>query len=63
MSCVWMKVTKDRYELPLVIADSCKELAWKCGVDFSVVSRSAKRKFENPNSKGQYIKVEVDEVD
>ena len=46
-----------------MIADSCKELAWKCGVDFSVVSRSAKRKFENPKSKGQYIKVEVDEVD
>lgn len=63
MSCVWMKVTRDEYELPLVIADSCKELAWKCGVDFSVVSRSAKSKFENPESKGQYVKVEVDEVD
>ena len=63
MSCVWMKVTKDKYELPLVVADSCKELASMCGVAISTILVSVKRRRDCPQYNSQYIKVEVDEVD
>lgn len=29
---IWMKVTKDEFELPIVVADTAGELAEKCGV-------------------------------
>ena len=35
---VWMKVTKDKYELPVAIADSCKELAEIVGKTSNTVS-------------------------
>lgn len=63
MSVLWMKVTKDRFELPLVVADTIVELSRLCGVDVSVISRSAKSKRERPEYKGQYVKVEIDEVE
>ena len=63
MSCVWMKVTKDKYELPLVVADSCKELASMCGVAMSTILVSVKRCRDCPQYNSQYIKVEVDEAD
>lgn len=58
-----MKVTKDRFELPLVVADTIVELSRLCGVDVSVISRCAKSKRERPEYRGQYVKVEIDEVD
>lgn len=36
---VWMKVTDDKYELPLIIADTCSELACKCGVQEGSIRR------------------------
>ncbi len=29
---IWMKVTSDKYELPLAVADTARELAEICGV-------------------------------
>ena len=37
---VWMKVTHDEYELPVAIADSCKELAKIVGKTSNTVSSS-----------------------
>lgn len=34
---VWMQVTEDRYSLPIVIADTSRELAEKCGVKHNTV--------------------------
>ena len=63
MSCVWMKVTKDKYELPLVVADSCKELASMCDVAISTIVVSVKRCRDNPQYTSQYVKVEISEDD
>lgn len=38
MTKVYMKVSKDKYQLPEVIADSVKELAEKCGESPRIVS-------------------------
>lgn len=42
---VWMMITKDEYELPLIIADTAKELAVLAGTSEDVV-RSTISKFE-----------------
>lgn len=36
----WLKVTNDRYELPLVVAESCGELAKACGVTVNTIRRT-----------------------
>lgn len=38
---IWIKVTLDKYEFPLEIADSARELAEKCGVSEEKVKASA----------------------
>lgn len=52
---LWMKVTSDEYELPLVVEDSAYKLAAKLGVWPSCVFHSVKR----PN--GSYKKIEVED--
>ena len=37
MSALWLMVTKDKYELPLIVADSADELAKKAGVRTNTV--------------------------
>ena len=37
---VYMKITKDKYELPLAIADSLKELSVLTGTKSNVISSS-----------------------
>ena len=34
---VWMKVSKDKYQLPLAVADTQRELAEMCGVKLSTI--------------------------
>lgn len=57
---VWMEVTRDRYELPVRIADTSEELADMCGVKAdsirSIVSRSKKLGYKWC----KYIKVPVE---
>ena len=59
---VWLYVTKDKYELPLVVADSISLLARKLGVTtntiHSAISRSRKCGY-----KCRYIKVVIDETE
>lgn len=47
---IWMQVTKDKYELPVCIADSAEELAKMCGTTAnsikSSISHSKKRNFQ-----------------
>ena len=40
---LWLAVTADKYELPIAVADSAKELAAMCGVSTSTIISSAKR--------------------
>lgn len=59
---IYMKVTKDEYELPVALADSVGKLARLVGVDpnviYTVLSR-AKRK----GYKSSYVKVEIDDME
>ena len=64
---VYMKVTNDKYELPIAIADSAEELAEKFGTTKGVVYTSVtKSKYGLKNKNGTpryfpYRKVEIDE--
>ena len=54
---LFMKVTRDRYELPLAVARTQAELARIVGVDESAVSKGLR------NENSAYKKVEVDDED
>ena len=34
---VYMKVTKDKYELPLIVTDTVQEMAERCGTTVNVI--------------------------
>ena len=57
---IYMKVTKDRYSLPVAVADSAKELAALCGVSpnaiYSGFSHEKRGDWKSP-----YVKVVVDD--
>ena len=55
---VWMEVTRDEYELPLVVAKSCRELAEKIGTTENAI-RVLMRYYRRTGGKCPYIKVEV----
>lgn len=59
---VWLLVTKDKYELPLEIADSAGELAQKVGCSvnniYSAVSHARHR-----GHNSRFKKVEIEEDD
>lgn len=57
---LYMMVTKDKYELPLAVADTMAELARMVGVLPDSV-RSAMCHDRKRGRKCQYIRVEVDE--
>lgn len=61
---VYMYVTTDKYELPIAIADSPKELAAILGTTNNAVSSAiSHKKGKNPNSLGMYVKVWIDEYE
>lgn len=47
---IWIKVSDDKYEFPEVIADSCAELARKCGVGYYTILAHICRE-----RKGEYV--------
>ena len=55
---VWMKVTKDRLSLPLIVRDTSKELAEACGVSRTSVS-SYINHFESGKFRGYPIYIRV----
>ena len=57
---LWMKVSADKYEFPIYIAESQKELARLCGVNRSSIS-SAIGKAMKKGQKSRYVKVEIEE--
>ena len=59
---VWLYVSKDEYELPLVVADSVSQLAKKLGVTSNAIhsAMSISRKL---GYKCRYVKVVIDETE
>lgn len=60
---VYMKVTKDRFELPIVVADSAYELARLCGVDVSTIKYSISRQSKHIIKNSQYKRVWVSDLE
>lgn len=65
---IWLAVTQDRFEFPVAIADSARELAQMVGVKpitiLSSVSRSRKRtRKTNRGIRRKYFVVEVEDDD
>ena len=55
---VYMKVTKDKYELPEAVANNIPELARICQVSITAIA-SAISRTKRFGSKSQFIKVDV----
>lgn len=53
-----MKVTNDKYQLPLAVADTSSQLAELCGVNKEVIFRQINRQKANPKVKPRYVRVE-----
>ena len=60
---VYMKITKDKYELPVAVAESTTELAKICGLKNSGSVRSLINEPIRLGFRATYIKVEVNEDD
>lgn len=58
-NAVYMLVTQDKYELPLIVADSVTELAQILGIKRNVIS-SAMSHAKKKGFKSMYVKVVVD---
>lgn len=57
---IYMKVTKDEYELPIAVADSVKELSQITGNKSGTIKSSISQAKKN-GGKSQYVKVNVEE--
>ncbi len=60
MPHVYMLVTQDKYELPLMVADTATELARKLGLSKDSVA-SAICKAKKDGRKCKYVRVELDD--
>lgn len=58
---VWMKVTNDKYELPVAIADSSEELAKMVGVKTGNNIRRTMCMYKKLGKRPLYVKVLIDD--
>lgn len=54
---LWMAVTADKYELPLIVEESAAALAAKCGVTPGTVKSAAFRESDGRINGFKYVKV------
>lgn len=62
METIWMRVSKDKYELPEVVAGSVQELAWKCGIKVTSIYSSICHD-KKDGRRPKYIQVQIEEED
>lgn len=66
---LWMQVTEDKYELPIIVADTLAELARKANTTASAICNTVDYYSKRKNNKWQskavcrYVKVEIEEGD
>lgn len=58
---LYLCVTRDRYELPVAVADSAKELAAMVGIRNTTINESLSRVRAGDRKWSQYKEVEVDD--
>lgn len=56
---IWMKISHDRYELPLAIADSARELGEICGVSTESIVSSSSHLITGKRKWSPYIRVKI----
>lgn len=56
---LYLLVTQDKLELPLIVADSVKELAVKCGCTENAISVGIS--YKKNGGKSRFVKVEVED--
>lgn len=57
---LWLAVTPDKYELPLAVADSARELARMFGLSHNTIEVAAFRHNSGVTSGRKFIKVPLD---
>lgn len=60
---IWMRVSKDKYELPEIVADSAESLARKCGTTAATIRTEIHRKKHNERKTSRYVSVDILEDD
>ena len=63
MKHIWMKVTKDKYQLPLAVADSASELARICGTTPNSIVSTFSHYRKGRIDFSSYICVQIEEGD
>lgn len=58
---LWLMITTDKYELPLIVADSPRELAKFVGVSYQNIKTCIYLKNKGKIAYSKYVKVEVDD--
>lgn len=58
--CLYMKVTKDKYELPLIVTEGAQELADKEGVNVNTIYSSISH-YERRGQYSPYRRVRIEE--
>jgi hypothetical protein len=56
-----MKVTKDKYELPVIVADSIEELSEKCDVSVSSIYSAISHSKRSKTGKSMYRRVVIED--
>lgn len=60
--CLYLKVTNDKYELPLIVTEGAQELADKEGVAVNTIYSSISH-YERNNQYSPYRRVRIEEVE
>lgn len=58
--CIYLKVTKDKYELPLIVTEGARELAEKEGVSVNTIYSSISH-YERGDQYSPYRRVRIEE--
>ena len=61
MTKLYMKVSKDKYQLPEAVSDSVKELAEMCGESPRIVSSLASKERAGKHKNSPFIRVDIEE--
>lgn len=60
---VWLEVSRDKYKLPIAVADSAAELAEITGANLSTIETTASKALRGIRGEGKYVKVYLEEDD
>lgn len=56
---IWMKISHDKYEFPLAIADTARELGEICGVSTESIVSSSSKVITGKRKWSPYVRVKI----